>query len=228
MAGTKEVKFFNDGVYYASITIEVSEDGKKKLIPSPGYSLFPMDIDGADAEMYSYDPDLIVYPKVGDKRRRSYIVPVKEEAGSSMMRDDWAENKREERLHRCLIPGKDGRPIVCRGRSCYGCENACMKESSGRLVSLDAMQENSHWDPALEGDDSRNPETIVMEDEIEKEFCKYLAGIQEKLMVIYQMDRDGYSVADICKVLGIECERTVYKDRKRIERLREQFAKQYI
>lgn len=224
MAETREVKFYNGGVYYASITIVFSEDGKRSFIPSTGYALYQMDIEDVDAGLYELDPDLIVYGKIGDRRRRSYLVPVEESKLNPMMQDEWRERKEEERSRRCLITGKNGTPIVCANKSCYGCENACNREASRRVVSLDALQEKSHWDPAMEGKSADDPEMIVMAEMADKEFCDYLASIQAKLVPIFQMDRDGYSVKEICEELGIRCERTVYNDLKRIETYHEKFA----
>ena len=227
MAGTREVKFFNDGVYYASITIAVSEDGKKQFIPSPGFELYPMDIDGADPSMYGYDPELIVFSKVGNRRCRRYLTPVKEGTKNALMRSEWAEIKKEERSHRCMIPGKNGGMIVCSNKSCYGCENAYRKETSGREVSLDALQENSNWDPAMEGEDSNSPEMIVCADMVEEQFNEYLAGIQDDLAKVDKMNRAGCPISEISEALGVK-DRTVYYDLKRIEKYREQFAKQFI
>lgn len=227
MARTREVKFYNDGVYYASITIVFAEDGKKQYIPSPGYELCPMDIDDVDLGMYGYDPDLVVYSMVGNKRRRSYLVPAPEKVRKAVLRSDWAESKQEERQCRCMITGKDGRPVVCSRKSCYGCENAYQKGTAGRLVSLDALQEDSHWDPAALCDDFNTPERIIVSNSVEDQFVEELQGIQEKLAKIYVMDRVGYSIPEISKALGVT-ERTIYNDRKRIEEYRAKFAKRFI
>ncbi len=71
---------FNDNNVTVVVTVVTYDEGNKHFQAPEGYKMFPMDLDGiTNPAEYGYDRDLIKSWKVGEKKRISYMVPVKED-----------------------------------------------------------------------------------------------------------------------------------------------------
>ena len=215
----KVVPFYDkNGKIYASVKVSISTEGKKILTASAGYKLYPMDISGPNAAEHDWDPALIEYPLVGGSRRRSLMVPVKDETYMPIMDMEWAEDKKSSRRHRCRIQAADGTTKICRGRSCYGCPRAHEDHITSETVSLDAIMENSNKEASI-GDVTS---TKAMKNLEEEEFIAYLERHAPKCATVYKKDKFGFTTAEIADSLGVT-DRMIRYYKNRIDELRKQF-----
>ena len=123
----REVKFKDNDVDVV-VTITTEEDGTSRFQAPAGYKMYPMDLDGIkNPSLYGYDRDLIMMWPVGEKKRLSYMVPVKETIFNPLIAPDKAEDKRNERKRKCMVPGKNGALVMCREASCM---KSCVHFSS--------------------------------------------------------------------------------------------------
>ena len=215
----KEVPFYEDGRVYATVTVEITAEGKKRLTASAGYELFPMDARGVDLKEYGWDEDLILYPLVGDSRRRSYMVPVPKTKLKPLMATQWSEAQNNTRARRCRIPSADGKSTkICRDRSCYGCPNADKEHLITEPLSLDSLMEDSHWEPVGDDDTSRKAMAKIGAEE----FFEYLKTTEPKYIEVYKLVLKHYTVADISEQTGLS-KKSIYNYLERIEKLHDQF-----
>ncbi len=223
----KEVKF-NDNNVTVVVTVVTDDEGNKHFQAPEGYKMFPMDLDGiTNPAMYGYDRDLIKSWKVGEKKRISYMVPVKEDMYNPIIAPDKAEDKRDERNRKCMVPGKNGNLIICREASCTKArlEGRCPYADGGcgvthGEVSLDQMMTDSHFEPSIM--DTTSDEAITNLDY--EDFLDSLAQVQQKLADICRLKNEGYKIKEIAKFLKMK-ENTVGNDIRRIKALEIQYFK---
>ena len=216
----KTVPFYENGRIYATVTVEFTANGKK-LIPSPGFKLYPMNAEDVDVRSMGWDPDLIQNWLIGDVRRRSYMVPVSSELYSELMTMEWKEAAVNTLQRRCRIPDGKGRTKVCRHRSCSNCPHANEDHITSVPVSLDALMENSNHE-ASTGDLTSEAAMSRIERE---EFLVYLAHHDPKYVFVYKKLKVGYSTADIASMLNVT-DRMIRNYRNEIKKLRKQFEEQ--
>lgn len=195
----KEVPFFEDGKIYASVAVNFTAEGKKILIPSEGFVLFPMKIEDVDIKAKGWDPDLIQFPLIGDIRYRCYMIPVRKELYLHLMDLEWAEAKASTRRRRCRIPAADGSTKVCRNRSCYGCPRAGEDHITSQETSLDALMEDTHFEVST-GDTTS---TTAMSQIEEEEFITYLKQHKPVYKLVYEWLKEGYSTVEIAEKLDV-------------------------
>ena len=216
----KTVPFYENGRIYATVTVEFTANGKK-LIPSPGFKLYPMNVEGVDIKTMGWDPDLIQNWLIGDVRRRSYMVPVSSELYSELMTMEWKEAADNTLQRRCRIPDGKGRTKVCRHRSCSNCPHANEDHITSVPVSLDALMENSNHE-ASTGDLTSEAAMSRIERE---EFLAYLEHHDPKYVTIYKMLKAGYSTTDIADMYNVS-DRMSRNYRNDIIKLGKQFKEQ--
>jgi hypothetical protein len=216
----KTVPFYENGKIIATVTVEFTENGKK-LVPSPGFKLYPMDIHDVEVSERELDPDLIMNWLIGDVRRRSYMVPVRSELYSELMIMEWKEAADNTLQRRCRIPDGNGLTKVCRRRSCCNCPHTNEDHATSVPMSLDALMEDSNYE-ASTGDITSEMAMSRIEEE---EFLAYLAHHDPKFVTVYKKLKVGYSTADIASMLNVT-DRMIRNYRKEIKKLREQFEEQ--
>lgn len=233
MAKERQIKFYKDDhqTIRATVTIIEENDGTSHFICPDGFTMYPMELDGIEPNMYKdygFDPALIKPWKVGNKTRMAYLVPVRDIEYKPLIADEKAEQKREERKSKCLIPGKNDRPVLCRETCCWKAYEEGRCTCYGKLdsnvagnVYLEDMMADSNWEPATTDITSET----VMADIEEAEFKDYLAHHQKKLRTIYEENMKGLGVADIATKYGFN-ENTTYRDLQRIKKFAKKFFNQ--
>ena len=213
----KTVPFYENGRIYATVTVEFTANGKK-LIPYPGFKLYPMNVEGVDIKTMGWDPDLIQNWLIGDVRRRSYMVPVLPELYAELMAIEWREAADDTLQRRCRIPDGKGRTKVCRHRSCSNCPHANEDHITSVPASLDALMENSNHE-ASTGDVTS---AVVMSRIEEEEFLTYLEHHDPKYVSVYKMFKEGCTTTCIASMLKVS-DRMIRNYRNEIKELHDQF-----
>lgn len=223
----REVKFKDNDVDVV-VTITTEEDGTSRFQAPAGYKMYPMDLDGIkNPSLYGYDRDLIMMWPVGEKKRLSYMVPVKETIFNPLIAPDKAEDKRDERKRKCLVPGKNGSLVMCREASCMKArmEGRCQHPDGdcsfthGELY-IEDLKANSHYEPSTD-DTTRNEAMAHIEYE---DFLEELAKNQPKLADIRRLKDAGYTNKEIAKFLKMK-ENTVGNDVRRIKEIEIKYNK---
>lgn len=215
----KEVTFQDNDVNVV-VTVTTDEEGNKRFHAPEGYRMYPMDIDGIkNPAAYGYDRDLIKTWKVGETRRISYMVPVKEALYKPLIAPDKAEDKRNERKRKCKVPGKNGSLVMCREASCMKArmEGRCQHPDGDCSIThgelyIEDLKANSHYEPSTD-DTTRNEAMAHIEYE---DFLEELAKNQPKLADIRRLKDAGYTNKEIAKFLKMK-ENTVGNDVRRIK-----------
>lgn len=215
----REVKFKDNDVNVV-VTVTTDEEGNKRFQAPEGYRMYPMDLDGIkNPSLYGYDRDLVMMWPVGEKKRLSYMVPVKETIFNPLIAPDKAEDKRDERKHKCMVPGKNGSLVMCREASCMKAhmEGRCQHPDGDCSIThgelyIEDLKANSHYEPST-GDITHNEAMAHIEYE---DFLEELAKNQPKLANIRRLKDAGYTNKEIAKFLHLK-ENTVGNDVRRIK-----------
>lgn len=120
--------------------------------------MYPMDLDGIkNSSLYGYDRDLVMMWPVGEKKRLSYMVPVKEAIFNPLIAPDKAEDKRDERKRKCMVPGKNSCLVMCREASCMKArmEGRCQHPDGDCSIThselyIEDLKANSHYEPSTD------------------------------------------------------------------------------
>lgn len=196
-------------------TIEVSityRDGKPVDYKLPeGWSMYAMDISSNNDFNYHYDPDFISYPLVGSKRKKSFMIPVRNDIGKAITAMDKTEDKRRERDSKCLVPGKRGKEIICREPSCRKAilEGSCpYADSNGmkrkRMISTEELSRNEVFEYDHMGDVTHD---TAMGNINTDDFINYLHDNQPEgavLPEILNLLLEGCSQVEAGKILKID------------------------
>lgn len=196
-------------------TIEVSityRDGKPVDYKLPeGWSMYAMDISSTNDFNYYYDPDFISYPLVGGKRKKSFMVPVRNTIGKPLTAMDKTEDKRRERESKCLVPGKRGHEILCREPSCRKAilEGRCpYTDSNGmkrtRHISTEELSQSEIFEYDRIGDITHD---TALGNINTGDFVTYLKKNQTnktRLPEILNLLLDGHSQVEVGRILGID------------------------
>ncbi len=233
MAKQRQINFYEDDHQTIRTTVTIIEeaDGTTCFICADGYTMYPMELDGIEPNMYKsygFDPALIRPWKVGCKTRMAYLVPVRDIEYNALIADEKAEQKREERKSKCLVAGKNGYPIICRETSCWKAyeEGRCtcygnLNNVTADDVYLEDMMTDTNWEPSTDDTTSGTAMAHVMEDE----FKEYLAHHQKKLRTIYEDNICGLDAAKIAAKHGYNIN-TTYRYLKKIKKLADEFFNQ--
>lgn len=223
MAITKKVKFYdkNDRVS-VEVTIETNDDGTTRIITPDGHQMYPMDIRNIQWKSdLGLDPDLIVKRTVGENKRLSYMVPVKEELYRPIIAPEKAADKCREREGKCPVPGKRGGSILCREASCRKAreEGRCPYPDGYGMKRLVFVA-----DPNLlrrnEGCDSTADTAIS--NVMYEEFLDFLTKIAPKLADVYRLQQEGYHIREIAEMMHLN-QNTVGGYSRRAKKLKIEF-----
>ncbi len=215
----KEVRFQTNDENVV-VTVTTDDEGNTRFQAPAGYKMYPMDLDGIkNPSLYGYDRDLVMMWPVGEKKRLSYMVPVKEADFKSLIAPDKAEDKREERKRKCMVPGKNGSLVMCReaSRMKARMEGRCQHPDGDCSIThgelyIEDLNANSHYEPST--DDITHNEAMA---HIEYEdLLDALAQKQPKLAKIRRLKDAGYTNKEIAKFLHLK-ENTVGNDVRRIK-----------
>ena len=112
------------------------------------------------------------------------MVPVKKKLYKPLIAPDKAEDRRNERKRKCMVPGKNGALVMCREASCIKArmEERCQHPDGdcsfthGELY-IEDLKANNHCEPSTD-DTTRNEAMAHIEYE---DFLEELAKNQPKL-----------------------------------------------
>ena len=163
----------------------------------------------------------IRYVKIGYKKHPCILVQVPEEFAHQYMQIEWAEVKAEERSERCLVEDGHGGYIMCpESNKCAYCEKyGHFDFDNFRPTSLDAMYDETEFEPAADHADLFDDTTEVMEMLVQR-----LTEIKPKYGAIFQELLNGNQrPLRIAEALGLGKSQT-YDD---VDRVRALAAKLY-
>lgn len=163
----------------------------------------------------------IRYVKIGYKRHPCILAQVPEEFAHKYMQIEWAEIKAEERSERCLVEDGRGGYIYCpESNKCACCEKfGHFDFDNFRPASLDAMYDETEYEPAADHADLFDDTTEVMEMLVQR-----LTEIKPKFGAIFQELLNGNQrPLRIAEALGLGKSQT-YDD---VDRVRALAAKLY-
>lgn len=171
------------------------------------------------AEANNFEAEKVSYKRIGSKMQLVYIKEADEQICNDYMRPAWREDKAESRNRKCLIEGKNGKPVRCT-KSCFGCpKSGKLNNKTSTSCSLDDLFERNGFEIA---DPSNSIEQVEWEIEMEQ-FTDYLKKKGYQLDRILSMLRDGYKVKDISEKLDNK-ETTLYKRIGRINAFYTKFS----
>ena len=160
----------------------------------------------------------IRYVKIGYKRHPCILAQVPEEFAHKYMQIEWAEIKAEERSERCLVEDGRGGYIYCpESNKCACCEKfGHFVFDNFRPASLDAMYDETEYEPAADHADLFDDTTEVMEMLVQR-----LTEIKPKFGAIFQELLNGNQrPLRIAEALGLGKSQT-YDDVDRVRALAE-------
>ena len=160
----------------------------------------------------------IRYVKIGYKRHPCILAQVPEEFAHKYMQIEWAEIKAEERSERCLVEDGRGGYIYCpESNKCACCEKfGHFDFDNFRPASLDAMYDETEYEPAADHADLFDDTTEVMEMLVQR-----LTEIKPKFGAIFQELLNGNQrPLRIAEALGLGKSQT-YDDVDRVRALAE-------
>ena len=161
----------------------------------------------------------VSYKRIGSKMQLVYIKEADEQICNDYMRPAWSEDKADEREQKCLIEGKNGKPVRCT-KSCFGCpKSGKLNNKTSASCSLDDLFERNGFEIA---DPNNSIKQVEFEIEMEQ-FTDYLKKKGYQLDRILSMLRDGYKVKDISEKLDIK-KTTLYKRIGRINAFYTKFS----
>lgn len=171
------------------------------------------------AEANNFEAEKVSYKRIGSRKGLVYTEEVNEELSNDYMRPAWREDKAESRNRKCLIEGKNGKPVRCT-KSCFGCpKSGKLNNKTSTSCSLDDLFDRNGFEIA---DPNNSIEQVEFEIEMEQ-FTDYLKKKGYQLDRILSMLRDGYKVKDISEKLDIK-KTTLYKRIGRINAFYTKFS----
>ena len=164
---------------------------------------------------FGFKSDDVTWRRIGNRKCRVVMVDATEEEYRAYMAPIWAEIKREDRDGRCMVKGKNGKPIRCpESNRCEGCKH--FSEASrerNKPASLSVLMDEGA-EPIAEG----SFEDDVIYETILEDLISMLTEIKPKYGRIFRLLYDGATQQEMAEELGIK-QRTVSDDIKKIRSL---------
>ena len=149
-----------------------------------------------------------------------YMVLCPESIARWYNNDQKREEKKDDRLGRCLITSEiTGKPIRCPdSKSCIGCPNAVMENNAVAALSYEKLIEENGYEAAVH-DTTSDVATNSMAIE---QMLSELSDIKELLPTILNLRAQGLTPKEIGEVLGIK-KTKLYDSLNTIERIAEKY-----
>lgn len=160
--------------------------------------------EGVDVRAYGLDPDDIKTITIGGRKIRVIYIKCEPEQKEGLMKIFWHRvnmDGKSARQARCTVQGKYGSIRCPENRKCSKCEyGRSLDCKSGSVVSLDAMLEDSTFEPA----DNCSPEDDVVTDIFVNELIDYLEDVRPGYGQVFRLLFTGITNRrEIGEILGI-------------------------
>lgn len=174
----------------------------------------PMIVTDETIRDFGIDPSTVRWRLVDNRRCRVVMIDVTEDFYKADMASQSAENKRQDREGRCMVEGKNGRPIRCPDSNrCSECERyAEMTRAENRPILLSALMD-SGIEPSVD-----SFEDDVLTEIAKDDFVAKLNAIKPMLGQIFSLHCDGVTQQQIADELGMK-QRTVSDHIQKAKRL---------
>lgn len=164
---------------------------------------------------FGIKPEDVTWRRIGNRKCRVVLVDATEEAYRAYMAPIWAEIKREDRDGRCMVKGKNGKPIRCpESNRCKDCERfseVCRERN--KTASLSFLVDEGA-EPTAEG----SFEDDIIYETLLDDLIAMLTEVKPKYGRIFRLLYDGATQQEMAEELGIK-QRTVSDDIKKIRSL---------
>lgn len=168
-------------------------------------------LSGKESQMTNEDKvEAVVFNTLTGKYE---IVLVEQDVLAELKREDWREDKAEERLCRCRV---EGHRCTKSDEECQKCHWYIVGKQNGGVDSLEFLEEELGLEPKA---DSNEMEIMLYSLLLEQ----LLSDVEDNLKFIAHQLFDGYTEQEIADVLG-KSRNTVHSQ---IVRLRKMLQKRY-
>ncbi|MCD8366616.1 MAG: hypothetical protein LUC48_01115 [Clostridiales bacterium] len=165
----------------------------------------PMAVTSETIRDFGIDPKDVTWRLIGNRKCRVVMVDATEEEYKAYLGPVWAEQKRQDRESRCLVPGKGGKLIRCpESNKCEKCSHASeVCREMNRPASLSFLVDEGA-EPAAPG----SFEDTVIYEALLEDLITRLNEIEPKYGEIFQLLYDGATQQEMADKLDMK-QRTV-------------------
>ncbi|MCD8221258.1 MAG: hypothetical protein LUD07_03495 [Clostridiales bacterium] len=150
---------------------------------------------------FGIKPEDVTWRRIGNRKCRVVMVDATEAEYKAYMEPIWAEQKRQNRESRCLVPGKGGKLIRCpESNKCEKCSHASeVCHEMNRPASLSFLVDEGA-EPVAPGSFE---DTVIYESLLE-DLIAMLSEIEPKYGEIFRMLYDGATRQKMADKLGMK------------------------
>jgi len=181
----------------------------------------PMAVTDEVIRDFGIKPEDVTWRLIGNRKCRVVLVDATKEVYDEYMLTIWAEQKREDRESRCLVPGKNGKLIRCpESNKCANCSHASkVCRERNRPASLSFLID--------EGAEPASPDSVentVIYEALLEDLIARLSEIEPKYGEIFRLLYDGATQQEMADRLGMK-QRTVSDYIKKIRAIVQSLVK---
>lgn len=181
----------------------------------------PMAVTDEVIRDFGIKPEDVTWRLIGNRKCRVVLVDATKEVYDEYMRTIWAEQKREDRESRCLVPGKNGKLIRCpESNKCANYSHASkVCRERNRPASLSFLK-----DKGAEPASPDSVENTIIYEALLEDLIARLSEIEPKYGEIFRLLYDGATQQEMADRLGMK-QRTVSDYIKKIRAIVQSLVK---